>query len=216
MMKRIWQFFLMGASVLSSLSLALPAKQIAAQQTRVTGTASRPATQSGEPSYASSSKPPAQTSRPPHQVSPLDQLRMGDFKLQTLNGSVVKLSGLLAEDKPVLIQFWQTSCEQSKAEVAYLKDVWSRYRQQGLIMLTLTIQDPAQRSHVNAFVRSTGMNYPVYFAPPNLYRLMTGGALGTPQTYVFSRDGRIANRLIGWEPRRGQPTLEAALKNVLN
>jgi hypothetical protein len=100
--------------------------------------------------------------------------------------------------------------------VAYLKDVWGRYHRQGLVMLTLTIQDPAQRTHVNAFMRNTGINYPVYFTPPNLYRLMTGGALGTPQTYVFSRDGRIANRLIGWEPRRGQPALENALKSVLD
>jgi peroxiredoxin len=215
-MKRTWQAVLIGAIALSSLSLALPAKPVAAQQSRTTGTTSRPATQSGVPIYAPSSKPTTQAPRPARQLSPLDQLRAGDFKLQALDGSAVKLGDLLGEGKPVLIQFWQTSCEQSQAEVAYLKDVWSRYHRQGLVMLALTIQDPAQRAYVNTFMRSTSINYPVYFAPPNLYRLMTGGALGTPQTYVFSRDGRIANRLIGWEPRRGQPALEGALKSVLD
>jgi peroxiredoxin len=151
---------------------------------------------------------------PARRLSPLDQLRVGNFTLQALDGSAVKLNDLLIEGKPVLIQFWQTNCDQSQAEVAYLKDVWSRYQRQGLVMLTLAAQDPAQRAQVNAFVRNAGINYPVYFTPPSLYRLMTGGALGTPQTYIFSRDGRIANRLIGWEPRRGQPALENALKSV--
>ncbi len=215
-MKRTWHFVLIGASILSSLSLALPAGQVVAQQNRTSGPTSRPATQSGVPIYAPSSKPPAQTPPSARKLSPLDQLRAGDFTLQALDGSAVKLSNLLAEGKPVLIQFWQTSCEQSQAEVAYLKDIWGRYHRQGLVMLTLTIQDPAQRTHVNAFVRNTGINYPVYFTPPKLYRLMTGGATGTPQTYVFSRDGMIANRLIGWEPRRGQPALEGALKSVLD
>lgn len=152
---------------------------------------------------------------PTRKLSPLDQLRAGDFSLQALDGSLVRLGDLLTEGRPVLIQFWQTTCDQSQAEVAYLKDVWSRYQRQGLVMLALTVQDPGQRTHVNAYVRNMGISYPVYFTPPSLYRLMTGGALGTPQTYVFSRDGRIANRLIGWEPRRGQPALDSVLKSVL-
>jgi hypothetical protein len=104
-MKRTWQFVLMGASALSSLSLALPAGQVAAQQNRTSGTASRPATQSGVPIYAPASKPPAQAPQPGRKLSPLDQLRAGDFTLQALDGSAVKLGDLLAEGKPVLIQF---------------------------------------------------------------------------------------------------------------
>lgn len=220
-MKRTWQFVLIGAGALGLLSHALPAGQVKAQQNRttrpVTRPAAPPATQSNIPIYApsSSSKQPAPAPNLARKLAPLDQLRAGGFSLQALDGSAVKLGDLLAGGKPVLIQFWQTSCEQSQAEAAYLKDVWSRYQRQGLVMLALTIQDPAQRQHVNAFVRNTGINYPIYFTPPRLYRLMTGGALGTPQTYLFSRAGRIASRLIGWEPRSGQPALEGALKSVL-
>ena len=122
------------------------------------------------------------------------------------------IGDLLTAGRPTLIQFWQMRCEQSQAQIAYMNAVAGRYRQRGLVMLALTIDSPEQRRNVSAFVRQARMNYPVYFAPPNLYRLMTGGATGTPQTYVFSRDGRIANRLIGWEPKRGGPALEAALE----
>lgn len=167
-------------------------------------------------SCASSSKAtlqPAPALQHRRQLSPLDQIRIGGFKLISLDGVEVPIRELLTAGQPTLIQFWQTSCEQSHAQITYLNDVAERYRQRGLVMLALTIDDPIQRRNLNVFVRQERIRYPVYFAPPSLYRLMTGGATGTPQTYIFGRDGRIANRLIGWEPKRGRPALEAALES---
>lgn len=148
------------------------------------------------------------------QLTPLDQLRAGNFTVLSLDGNPVRLGELLDAGKPALIEFWQTSCEQSFAEITYLNDVWQRYQKRGMVMLALTIDNPAQRREVSAFVRRERMSYPVYFASPGLYKVMTGGATGTPQTYVFSRDGRIANRMFGWEPKRGKPALEASLESV--
>lgn len=203
MMRTSW-IALIAGGLLAGLALQ-PYHNLEAQHRSV---------QQGVKVYGPSQAQTETQTKPARKLSPLDQLRAGNFTLQALDGSAVKLGGLLAERRPVLIQFWHTTCDQSQAQAPYLKDVWSRYQRQGLVMLTLLVQDPEQRTHINAFVRNTGINYPVYFTPPSLYRLMTGGALGTPQTYVFSRDGRIANRLIGWEPRRGQPALENALKSV--
>jgi hypothetical protein len=224
-MKRSWVFaiLLAGSGLAFSFCVQLGYAQAqrrpapAAKATTPQAPAQQPFTTS-IPIYESSSssaKTTSQTQPVPtqkRQLSPLDQLRNGGFSLVTLDGAEVPISDLLTAGHPTLIQFWQMRCEQSHAQIAYMNEIAGRYRQRGLVMLALTIDSPELRRNVSAFVRQERMNYPVYFAPPSLYRLMTGGALGTPQTYVFSRDGRIANRLIGWEPKRGRPALEAALE----
>ncbi len=225
-MKRFWVFAILLAGAVLALSLNSRLGQVLAQRRQAPPAAKTTTSQApAQPpatisipiyeSSASSAKAAPQTKpvqAQKRQLSPLDQLRYGGFSLLTLDGVEVPIGDLLTAGHPTLIQFWQTRCEQSHAQIAYMNDVAARYRQRGLVILALTIDAPAQRSSVSAFVRQERMNYPVYFAPPKLYKLMTGGATGTPQTYVFSRDGRIANRLIGWEPKRGRPALEAALE----
>lgn len=226
-MKRFWMFAILLAG--SGLAFAWNSQfgQVAAQRRQAPPPASKTTTSQAPaqppattsiPIYESSAPAakPAPQARPvqpqKQQLSPLDQLRHGGFSVLTLDGVEVPIGDLLTASRPTLIQFWQTRCEQSHAQIVFMNDVAERYRQRGLVMLALTIDNPEQRRNVSNFVRQERMHYPVYFAPPNLYRLMTGGLTGTPQTYIFSRDGRIANRLIGWEPKRGRPALEAALE----
>ncbi len=224
-MKRFWVFSILLAGAGIALSLNSRLSQVLAQRRQAPPPAAKTTTPPAQPpstisipiyeSSASASKAapqakPAQAQK--RQLAPLDQVRYGGFSLLTLDGVEVPLGDLLTAGHPTLIQFWQTRCEQSHAQIAYMNDVAARYRQRGLVMLALTIDTPAHRGNVAAFARQEHMNYPVYFAPPSLYKLMTGGATGTPQTYIFSRDGRIASRLIGWEPKRGRPALEAALE----
>ncbi|MBI1762121.1 MAG: TlpA family protein disulfide reductase [Acidobacteria bacterium] len=231
-MKRLWVFaiLMVGAGLAVFLNLGL--SQVAAQRRQAPPAArtTTPPTPTPQPStagipiyessasssHSSSSTKSTAPTKPVNgqrrQLSPLDQLRVGGFNLVALDGTEVPIEKLLMAGHPTLIQFWQTRCEQSHAQIAYMNDVAERYRQRGLVMLALTIDNPLQRREVGAFVRQERMNYPVYFAPSNLYRLMSGGATGTPQTYIFSREGRIASRLIGWEPKRGRPALEAALE----
>lgn len=159
-------------------------------------------------------KPAGGTSGQLRQLMPLDQLRYGDFTVWGLDGQELSLRSLLPAGQPALILFWQTSCELSQAEIPHLNKIWMRYHRQGLPVIALTIDDPAQRREVSAFVRNQRIEYPVYFPSPSLYRLMTGGATGTPQTYLFSRDGRISNRLIGWDFKRGPAQLEQAVLAV--
>jgi hypothetical protein len=222
-MNRFWCFVILLAGLLA-FDFSARSSQVQAQRrqapTAKTATSSdstqQPST-AGIPIYESSvSSTKAAPTRPAsaqkRQLSPLDQLRYGDFTLLSLDGTSVPMGDLLAIGHPTLIQFWQLRCEQSHAQIAYMNEVADRYRQRGFMILALTIDNPEQRRNVSAFVRQEHINYPVYLAPPNLYRLMSGGAAGTPQTFVFSREGRIVNRLIGWEQKRGRPALEAALE----
>jgi peroxiredoxin len=212
-MKRQVSFLLilLGTLALSSMT-PLSRRSLAQRRTAApTAPPAQPVVRIYQGAAPSNGRPVQNKAR---QLMPLDQLRTGNFTLLALDGQTVRLADLLPEGQPALVQFWQTSCEQSLAEITYLNDIWDRYHRQGLAVVALTIDDPAQRRNVSAFVKSNRMEYPVYFTPPNLYKLMTGGATGTPQTYLFSRDGRISNRLIGWDSKRGRYLLEQAVSAV--
>ena len=168
----------------------------------------------GPPLSSNPQRPASGATGQVRQLMPLDQLRYGDFTLLSMDGQTVSIRDLLPPGQPALIQFWQTSCELSQAEIPHLNKVWQRYHRQGLPVIALTIDDPATRRDVSAFVRSQRMEYPVFFPSPSLYRFMTGGATGTPQTYLFSRDGRIAKRFIGWDSRNGAAQLERAILDL--
>lgn len=226
-MKRFWCLAILCAGLGLTFTGTSPHQFVLAQRrqapppaTKMTTppTPAQPPATTSIPIYESSgpsskNTPQAKPGQPQkRQLAPLDQLRFGGYSVLALDGTEVPMSELLTVSHPTLIQFWRTGCEQSQAQIAFMNDVAARYRQRGLVMLALTIDSPEQRRNVGNFVRQERITYPVYFAPPNLYRLMSGGMTGTPQTYIFSRDGRIANRLIGWEPKRGRPALEAALE----
>lgn len=211
---------LAGLVVSAALALTLVffSEPAAAQQRKAAAPAAtppssqRPTLQQGIPVYESSAptapKPSTQTAPGTapgqrRQLMPLDQLRAGNYTVQTLDGQHLQIAELLNTDKPVVIEFWQMSCELSQSEIRFLNAAWERYERRGLTLLALTIDDPAQRQTVRSFVRSMHMSYPVYFTSPSLYKLMMGGASGTPQTFVFDRNGRIHRRFVGWDVKRG-------------
>ena len=108
-----------------------------------------------------------------------------DFTLKDLHGKKFTLSEL--RGKIVLVNFWATWCPPCRAEMPDLDAIYTRFQSQGLVVLSLTSEDPFK---VNSLIGQWGYHPPVL--------LDSGGKVamefhvdGIPKTFVFDRNGKL-------------------------
>ncbi|QQS47167.1 MAG: TlpA family protein disulfide reductase [Acidobacteriota bacterium] len=152
------------------------------------------------------------------QTPSLDRLRARNITLRTLQGKNLKLNSLLQSGKPIVIDLWATWCGPCRQEIPHLLEIAERHKQDGLIVIGLTMEDPVtDRKEVVAFVREFGMTYHVAFAPTELYTFFNPGAttLRIPQTMIYGPDGEMVKKLVGYNPRIGKEILDNAVAEAV-
>jgi len=148
----------------------------------------------------------------------LDQLRAQNFIVHNLQGRRVELNKLIGRGKPVVIDFWATWCGPCRWEIPHLLELSKQYRDQGLIVIGLTVEDPQEdRNAVKAFVNEFKMTYPVAFAPEEIYLFFNNNSpqLRIPNTLVFGPDGKLIRRLIGYNQKAGKDILTKAVDQAM-
>ena len=115
------------------------------------------------------------------------------FTARLLDGSgSLKLASL--RGKPVVLNFFQSSCAPCKAESKVLEAAYRRYRSEGVVFVGVDFQDAL--ADARRFVRVHGITYPVIRDSGNLVDRY--GLIGTPETFFIDRRGRLAsNPVIG-------------------
>jgi peroxiredoxin len=118
------------------------------------------------------------------------EVEKADFTLKDLKGKKITLSEL--RGKIVLVNFWATWCPPCRKEMPDLDAIYTHFQSQGLVVLSLTDEDPFK---VSSFF--SGGSY----HPPVL--LDTGGKVakqfhvdGLPKTFVFDREGKLVAQSI--------------------
>jgi cytochrome c biogenesis protein CcmG/thiol:disulfide interchange protein DsbE len=100
----------------------------------------------------------------------------------------------LAENagKVVLINFWATWCEPCRKEMPALEAFYRRYRDRGLVMLAISLDEPGDADVVGTVMR--GYTFPAALAARARY-----GGFGriwrVPMTFVIDRQGRLRSDL---------------------
>ena len=115
------------------------------------------------------------------------------FKVRLLDGREVDSRDLIGK-KLLVLRFQASYCKPCARESAALARVADRYRERGVDVLAIHVQDTAV--DVRKFIRANKVTYPVALDP----RLVIGnryGFKGTPYTVVIDRQGEIVSRVHG-------------------
>ena len=143
-------------------------------------------------------------------------LRRGDpappFTATSLtDGSPVSLTDY--RGKTLLVNLWATWCHPCRAETPYLQSIYERYREDGLRILGVSVDLPADSPAVVHFVEEFGVEYDIALDPEATSQDVFL-ARGLPTSVLIDRNGNIAFSWIG-AIREGEPTFIEGLEAVL-
>jgi peroxiredoxin len=108
-----------------------------------------------------------------------------DFTLRDLENKEVTLSKL--RGKIVMVNFWATWCPPCRLEMPDLDFLYTTFQSQGLVVLSITDEDPAK---VHSFIATSGYHPPVLLDPGGAVRKLFRFE-GIPRTFLFGRDGKL-------------------------
>lgn len=117
-----------------------------------------------------------------------------DFAMKDLDG---KLRDIKEWDgKIIILNFWATWCPPCLKEIPDLIKLQNLYGQQGLQIIGIAIDND---DDVRAFIKKTGINYPVMASQQagELAGLYGNKIGGLPYTAIINRDGEITETIIG-------------------
>ncbi len=120
-----------------------------------------------------------------------------DFKLTSLDGRSVSLSGL--RGKGVMLNFWATWCPPCRLEMPHLQAVSGELAAKGVVLLAVNIgENPAL---VKEFIKQYGYTFTVLldmdYDVAGKYNVES-----IPVTYFIDKDGVIKDRIVGAFPNK--------------
>jgi len=117
-----------------------------------------------------------------------------DITLTAIDGqkfSLAKMSG-----KPILINFWATSCPSCVEEIPHLSALYKELHDDGLEIIGVAMfYDPPQ--HVKNFTDQNQLPYPIAIDIQGEAAQAFGDILLTPTNFLIDPDGRIVKKKIG-------------------
>jgi len=118
--------------------------------------------------------------------------------------------------KVLILDFYATWCEPCRRSVPHLIELQKKYESQGLHVVGLNVGGEDDEAKVPDFANEFGIQYTLAKPDDELVTFLMANNDAIPQTFVFDRQGQLAERLIGFGPRAGEridSAVEVALKS---
>lgn len=162
-------------------------------------------------------KSSAEKSEPLEQLDPFSarlypaqrQAKARDFEVDLVNGESFKLSD--QRGKVVLLNIWATWCAPCREETPDLQELYSKYKDEGLLILGVSI-DKQGVSVVKPFMEKYGVTYPMVIDRGTIMDKY-GPTMGIPTTYIIGRKGNLQYFAVGALTNK---ELEPRIKKLLS
>ena len=132
-----------------------------------------------------------------------------DFTLQDLSGKKVSLNDY--RGSTVLIDFWATWCSPCRSSIPELVELQDRYRDKGLVILGISVDDPGQfnNNYLRAFSEKFKINYSVLRADNDVSRAYFGTqSYSIPTLFAVNKEGKIVDKHVGFAPGIVEKTIK--------
>ena len=117
--------------------------------------------------------------------------------------------------KVLVLDFYATWCDPCRRSVPHLIELQKKFEDQGLQVVGLNVGGADDEARVPDFAKEFGIQYPLAQPDEELVTFLLGNTDAIPQTFIFDRQGQLAERLIGYGENGGQRidnAVAAALK----
>ena len=112
----------------------------------------------------------------------------------TINGQIIRMAQL--KGRPVLVNFWATTCSACVEEMPKLVQTYNTYHQSGLELIAVAMPyDPA--SQVNQFATTYKLPFPVALDSTGILSHQFGDINLTPTTFLYDKEGKQIQRYVG-------------------
>jgi thiol-disulfide isomerase/thioredoxin len=132
-----------------------------------------------------------------------------DFTLEDMHGAKVRLADFTG--KAILLNYWATWCGPCKVEIPIFNELYTKYKDQGLVILGVSVDDDGPT--LKDFVKTTPMTYPVLLAAGQEDVLEAAGPVyGYPTSFYIDRTGAVCGCHVGLGTKE---SFETAIKGLL-
>jgi peroxiredoxin len=116
------------------------------------------------------------------------------FTVKDLDGRTFRLQDY--RGKPVVLDFWASWCRPCRTSMPHLDVLQQRYRNQGLVILGLSLDDYGNRS-ARRFAEQLRVRFRLAMANERVLDLY-GPIRSVPTTIFINRRGEVVRRVVGY------------------
>ncbi len=128
----------------------------------------------------------------PGQQAPDFAAADGSARVTDLDGNPLTIADL--RGRPVWVIFWATWCPPCQAETPDIQRIWEEYRDDGLAIVAVDVQEPAEA--VADYARTYGLTYPIG-VDVTAEVMKAYAVFGLPTHYFIGREGTVRDRYFG-------------------
>ncbi len=125
------------------------------------------------------------------------------FSLKNLNPKASGYDQVSLDDlqgKVVMLNFWATWCGPCKLEMPHLQQIYSDLSDQGLVVVSVSIDDARDKSQIKPVIMSKRVTFPVVHDQDTSLVSQYNPTKTLPFTVLIDREGRIAQVHQGYNP----------------